>query len=224
MIRINLHDYHDELRKIEIQKRVVKSLSIIAVAIFFIIVSWLMAQARLDSIKSETRQLQSQVAALKSQVDKVKEMEGKQRRLQTIISGIENLREKQLPASAIVGDLNLMIPEGLWLGGIVQRDLETLERRRKDFPTIMFGDPAKKKKKKRKKKKKKGPPPNEFVEVTGYALTENGVAEYLKRIQEIPYYKTTFLYQLSQIYIGSHAVHKFIIYCYMPEKKKKKSA
>jgi hypothetical protein len=224
MIRINLHDYHDELRKIEIQKRVVKSLSIIAVAIFFIIVSWLMAQARLDSIKSETRQLQSQVAALKSQVDKVKEMEGKQKRLQTIISGIENLREKQLPASAIVGDLNLMIPEGLWLGGIVQRDLETLERRRKDFPTIMFGDPAKKKKKKRKKKKKKGPPPNEFVEVTGYALTENGVAEYLKRIQEIPYYKTTFLYQLSQIYIGSHAVHKFIIYCYMPEKKKKKSA
>ena len=224
MIRINLHDYHDELRKIEIQKRVVKSLSIIAVAIFFIIVSWLMAQARLDSIKSETRQLQSQVAALKSQVDKVKEMEGKQKRLQTIISGIENLREKQLPASAIVGDLNLMIPEGLWLGGIVQRDLETLERRRKDFPTIMFGDPAKKKKKKRKKKKKKGPPPNEFVEVTGYALTENGVAEYLKRIQEIPYYKRTFLYQLSQIYIGSHAVHKFIIYCYMPEKKKKKSA
>ena len=224
MIRINLHDYHDELRKIEIQKRVVKSLSIVAVAIFFIIVSWLMEQAQLDSVKSETNQLKSQVAALKGPVDKVKEMEGKQKRLQTIISGIENLREKQLPASAIVGDLNLMIPEGLWLGGIVQRDLETLERRRKDFPTIMFGDPAKKKKKKRKKKKKKGPPPNEFVEVTGYALTENGVAEYLKRIQEIPYYKTTFLYQLSQIYIGSHAVHKFIIYCYMPEKKKKKSA
>ena len=29
MIRINLHDYRDELRKIEIQKRVVKSLAII---------------------------------------------------------------------------------------------------------------------------------------------------------------------------------------------------
>jgi len=34
MIRINLHDYRDELRKIEIQKRVVKSLAIIIVAIF----------------------------------------------------------------------------------------------------------------------------------------------------------------------------------------------
>ena len=75
MIRINLHDYHDELRKIEIQKRVVKSLAVVVVAIFFIMVSWLIEQARLDSIKSETRKLESQVAALKSQVEKVKKME-----------------------------------------------------------------------------------------------------------------------------------------------------
>ena len=74
MIRINLHDYHDELRKIEIQKRVVKSLAVVIVAIFFIMVSWLIEQARLDSIKSETRKLESQVAALKSQVEKVKKM------------------------------------------------------------------------------------------------------------------------------------------------------
>ena len=74
MIRINLHDYRDELRKIEIQKRVVKSLAVVVVAIFFIMVSWLIEQARLDSIKSETRKLESQVAALKSQVEKVKKM------------------------------------------------------------------------------------------------------------------------------------------------------
>ena len=74
MIRINLHDYHDELRKIEIQKRVVKSLAIIIVAIFFILASWLNEQAKLDLVKSETRKLQSQVAALKSQVEKVKKM------------------------------------------------------------------------------------------------------------------------------------------------------
>ena len=74
MIRINLHDYHDELRKIEIQKRVVKSLAVVVVAIFFIMVSWLIEQARLDSIKSETRKLESQVAALTSEVNLVKEM------------------------------------------------------------------------------------------------------------------------------------------------------
>ncbi len=219
MIRINLHDYRDELRKIEIQKRVVKSLAIIIVAIFFIMVSWLIEQARLDSIKSETRKLESQVAALKSQVEKVKKMEGKQRRLETIISGIERLREKQLPASTIVGDLNLILPEDLWLSGIAQRDLDYLKRKVKNFPTIMFGDPGKKKKKKR-RKKKKGMVTKEFVEVKGFALTEDGATEYLKRLQKIPYYKTAFLYKLSQTYIGRQAVQKFIIYCYMPEDKK----
>jgi len=219
MIRINLHDYHDELRKIEIQKRVVKSLAVVVVAIFFIMVSWLIEQARLDSIKSETRKLESQVVALKSQVEKVKKMEGKQRRLETIISGIERLREKQLPASTIIGDLNLILPEDLWLSGIAQRDLDYLKRKVKNFPTIMFGDPGKKKKKKR-RKKKKGMVTKEFVEVKGFALTEDGATEYLKRLQKIPYYKTAFLYKLSQTYIGGQAVQKFIIYCYMPEDKK----
>ena len=223
MIRINLHDYHDELRKIEIQKRVVKSLAVVIVAIFFIMVSWLIEQARLDSIKSETRKLESQVAALTSEVNLVKEMGGKVARLESIVLTIEGLREKQLPASTIIGDLNLMVPEGLWLHGIVQRDLDYLKKKIKKFPTIMFGEPVKKKKKK-KRKRKKQVVYQDFVEVTGYALTESGVAEYLERLQKIPYYKATFLYKLSRTYIGGQAVHKFAIYCYMPEKKKKKAA
>ena len=219
MIRINLHDYRDELRKIEIQKRVVKSLAIIIVAIFFILASWLNEQAKLDLVKSETRKLQSQVAALTSEVNLVKEMGGKVAGLESIVLTIEGLREKQLPASTIIGDLNLMVPEGLWFHGIVQRDLDYLKRKVKNFPTIMFGDPGKKKKKKR-RKKKKGMVTKEFVEVTGFALTEDGATEYLKRLKQIPYYKTAFLYKLSQTYIGGQAVQKFIIYCYMPEDKK----
>jgi outer membrane murein-binding lipoprotein Lpp len=221
MIRINLHDYRDELRKIEIQKRVVKSLAIIIVAIFFILASWLNEQAKLDLVKSETRKLQSQVAALTSEVNLVKEMGGKVGRLESIVLTIEGLREKQLPASTIIGDLNLMVPEGLWLHGIVQRDLDYLKKKIKKFPTIMFGEPVKKK---RKRKRKKQVVYQDFVEVTGYALTESGVAEYLERLQKIPYYKATFLYKLSRTYIGGQAVHKFAIYCYMPEKKKKKAA
>ena len=225
MIRINLHDYRDELRKIEIQKRVVKSLAIIIVAIFFILASWLNEQAKLDLVKSETRKLQSQIAALTSEVNLVKEMGGKVARLESIVLTIEGLREKQLPASTIIGDLNLMVPEGLWLHGIVQRDLDYLKKKIKKFPTIMFGEPVKKKKKrKRKRKREKQVVYQDFVEVTGYALTESGVAEYLERLQKIPYYKATFLYKLSRTYIGGQAVHKFAIYCYMPEKKKKKAA
>jgi len=219
MIRINLHDYRYELKKIEIQKRVVKCAAIIVAAIFFVIAVWFMEQARLDSIRNETRNLESQVVGLTSQFKKVKAMEAKQNRMQTIIAGIEGLREKQMPASTIVSDLNMAVPEGLWLTSIIQRDAESL--RSKKVPVIMFGDPAKKKKKKKRKKKKGATrPAKEFVEVSGYALTEKGVVEYVKRLQELPYYETTFLYKSAQKVIGGQAIYNFIIYCYMPEKKK----
>ena len=52
MIRINLHDYRYELRKIEIQKRVVKCAAIVVAAVFFIVALWFMEQVRLDSIRS----------------------------------------------------------------------------------------------------------------------------------------------------------------------------
>jgi Tfp pilus assembly protein PilN len=218
MIRINLHDYRYELRKIEIQKRVAKCLAIIVAAIFLIIVSWLVEQASLDSIRSETRKLESQVAALRNQVKKVNDMEAKQNRMDTIIAGIEDLREKQMPASTIVRDLNMVVPEGLWLSSIIQRDEAELQN--KDIPVIMFGDPAQKKKmKKRRRKKKTEALPKEFVEVSGYALTEKEVAGYMERLQEFPYYETTFLYKSAQTVIGKQAVYHFIVYCYMPEKE-----
>jgi hypothetical protein len=218
MIRINLHDYRYELRKIEIQKRIVKCSGIIITAIIFVIAVWLVEQTRLDTVRFETSQLESQVAALASQFKKVKAMEAKQNRMETIIKGIEGLREKQTPANIIVSDLNMTIPEGLWLSSIIQRDAESI--RAKSIPVIMFGDPAKKKKKKKKKKKGTTGSTKEFVEVSGYALTEKGVVEYMKRLQELTYYETTFLYKSARVFIGGEAVYNFIIYCYMPEKKK----
>ena len=172
-----------------------------------------------DLIKSETGKLESQVAGLKKQVDQVKAMEAKQNRLEVIIAGIEELREKQMPASTIIGDLNLLVPEGLWLTSIIQRDLEELKK--KKIPMILCGEPSKKKKKRRRKKKIEKAP-KEFVEVSGYALGENGLTEYMKRLQKIPYYKTAFLYKSSIIAMGDQAAQKFIIYCYMPAKTKKK--
>jgi outer membrane murein-binding lipoprotein Lpp len=135
MIRINLHDYRDELRKIEIQKRVVKSLAIIIVAIFFILASWLNEQAKLDLVKSETRKLQSQVAALTSEINLVKEMGGKVARLESIVLTIEGLREKQLPASTIIGDLNLMVPEGLCFSRKPSM-VKTIDSKRATLPPI----------------------------------------------------------------------------------------
>ena len=217
MIRINLHDYRYELTKIEIQKRFIKCLVIIIAAIVLIVGSWLWEQIRLDSIKRETSKVQSEVAALQGQVKRVNAMKAKQNRMENIITRIEDLREQQLPAGRIVSDLNIAIPEGLWLSSIVQKGSNGL--RSMKVPVIMFDDPAKKKNK-RKSRKKGLTPAKDFMEISGYALTEKEVLEYMKRLQQLSYYETTFLYRSSQLLIEGQSVYKFIIYCYMPGKKK----
>jgi hypothetical protein len=217
MIRINLHDYRYELTKIEIQKRLIKCFVIIIAAIVLIVGSWLWEQFRLDSIKRETSKVQSEVAALQGQVKRVNAMKAKQNRMENIITRIEDLREQQLPAGRIVSDLNIAIPEGLWLSSIVQKGSNGL--RSMKVPVIMFDDPAKKKNK-RKSRKKGLTPAKDFMEISGYALTEKEVLEYMKRLQQLSYYETTFLYRSSQLLIEGQSVYKFIIYCYMPGKKK----
>jgi hypothetical protein len=217
MIRINLHDYRYELTKIEIQKRLIKCFVIIIAAIVLIVGSWLWEQFRLDSIKRETSKVQSEVAALQGQVKRVNAMKAKQNRMENIITRIEDLREQQLPAGRIISDLNIAIPEGLWLSSIVQKGSNGL--RSMKVPVIMFDDPAKKKNK-RKSRKKGLTPAKDFMEISGYALTEKEVLEYMKRLQQLSYYETTFLYRSSQLLIEGQSVYKFIIYCYMPGKKK----
>ena len=217
MIRINLHDYRYELTKIEIQKRLIKCFVIIIAAIVLIVGSWLWEQVRLDSIKRETSKVQSEVAALQGQVKRVNAMKAKKNRMENIITRIEDLREQQLPAGRIISDLNIAIPEGLWLSSIVQKGSNGL--RSMKVPVIMFDDPAKKKNK-RKSRKKGLTPAKDFMEISGYALTEKEVLEYMKRLQQLSYYETTFLYRSSQLLLEGQSVYKFIIYCYMPGKKK----
>ena len=217
MIRINLHDYRYELTKIEIQKRLIKCFVIIIAAIVLIVGSWLWEQFRLDSIKRETSKVQSEVAALQGQVKRVNAMKAKQNRMENIITRIEDLREQQLPAGRIVSDLNIAIPEGLWLSSIVQKGSNGL--RSMKVPVIMFDDPSKKKNK-RKSRKKGLTPAKDFMEISGYALTEKEVLEYMKRLQQLSYYETTFLYRSSQLLLEGQSVYKFVIYCYMPEKRK----
>jgi len=190
---------------------------IIIAAIVLIVGSWLWEQFRLDSIKRETSKVQSEVAALQGQVKRVNAMKAKQNRMKNIITRIEDLREQQLPAGRIISDLNIAIPEGLWLSSIVQKGSNGL--RSMKVPVIMFDDPAKKKNK-RKSRKKGLTPAKDFMEISGYALTEKEVLEYMKRLQQLSYYETTFLYRSSQLLIEGQSVYKFIIYCYMPGKKK----
>jgi Tfp pilus assembly protein PilN len=217
MIRINVHDYRYELTKIEIQKRVIKCFAIIIAVIVLIVGSWLWDQVRLNLIKSETNKVQSEVADLQGQVNRVNAMKAKQNRMENIIARMEDLREQQLPAGRIVSDLIIAVPEGLWLSSIVQKGSNGL--RSMKVPVIMFDDPAKKKNK-GKRRKNSLKQVKDFMEVSGYALTDKEVVEYMKRLQQISYYETTFLYRSAHFLLEGQSVYKFIIYCYMPEKKK----
>ena len=60
----------------------------------------------------------------------------------------------------------------------------------------------------------------EFMEVSGYALNEKEVVQYIQKLQQISYYETTFLYKTTRSILGGQPVYKFIIYCYMPGEKK----
>jgi hypothetical protein len=222
MIYINLHDYREELRKIETQKRVVKATSIVCVIILLVLANWMVMQAQLDKVRGETQKLEMAVKALEPRVKAIQKMKTSKLRREKIVEGIDRLRGKQFPVGKIINDLNMAVPEGVWLERVTQLTATKLQN--KKVPVILFDDPAltkKKKKRKKKRKNKKNETP-EFIEIYGKALNEQLIAEYIKNLQEIPYYKLTFLQKSSQTIMGGYPIYSFTAYSYMPEKKKKK--
>ena len=83
----------------------------------------------------------------------------------------------------------------------------------------MFDDPTNKNNKEE-ERKKNVKQVKEFIEVSGYALTEKEVVKYMQKLQQVSYYETTFLYKTARSILGGQPVYKFIIYCYMPGEKK----
>ena len=178
MIYINLHDYREELRKIETQKRVVKATSIICIIILLGLVNWMVMQSQLDKVRGETQELEKAVKALEPRVKAIRKMKTSKLRKEQIVEGIDRLRGKQFPVGKIINDLNMAVPEGVWLERVTQ--LTATKLRNKKVPVILFGDPAlsKKKKKRRRKGEKKETEASEFIEIFGKALNEQLIAEY----------------------------------------------
>ncbi len=222
MIYINLHDYREELRKIETQKRVVKAISVVCVIILLVLVNWMIMQIQLDKVRGETQKLEMAVKALEPRVKAIQKMKASKLRREKIVKGIDRLRSKQFPVGKIINDLNMAVPEGVWLERVTQLTASKLAN--KKVPVILFGNPAlsKKKKKRKRRKKKKADEASEFIEISGKALNEKLIAEYISNLQEIPYYKLTFLQKSTQTIMGGYPIYSFTAYSYMPEKKKKK--
>ena len=220
MIKINLHDYREELVKVEIQKRVVMGIYLLGAIILFIVGSWVKDQMVLGQVRGEVQELDSQVKALEPEVKIVKAMMAKTKRAMTILTGIDKLRHDQMEATRILGDLNLRVPKNIWLTEIAQKTIEDITKGR--VPIILFDDPARfdKKNKKRRKKEKEEEPGFEFMQVKGKAFKEQQVVEYLKDLEQVPYFKISFIHKTKRQLMGAYPVYDFVIYCYMPKDNK----
>jgi len=214
MININLHDYRKELKKIQTQKRFVKAISTVGVLLFFILANWAVLKINLNKIRGETQKLEKAVKKLAPQVKAIQKVQSFKKRKVQIIGEIDNLRGKQFPVSKIISDLNIAVPSGVWLDSVSQMTTKSLED--KKIPVILFRTLTSKKKKGR----KKGKPIYEFIEIKGKALGEQLIAEYVKNLQEIPYYKMTFLQKSTQTIMDGHTIYSFTAYSYMPEDRK----
>ena len=225
MIKINLHDYREELKRLAIQKQVLISASIVMVFVFMILGSWLIDKSRISRVDMEVKDLQQQVSVLQGEVNLVRGMQAKQKRVETILTGIENLRANQMPATQILFDVNLSVPDEIWLTKITQMSKADLTKER--VPTIFIDTvAAKEAKNKSKKSSTKNPKKEnkEFLQIEGHALEDDAVARFVERLEEIPYFKMVFLYKTEQTLIGKTKVRKFSIFCYRPSNRNKTSA
>ena len=219
MIYINLHDYREELRKIETQKNVVKATFVMCMIILLVLVNWIVMQNKLDIVRGETQKLEMAVKNLEPRIKAIQKMKSSKLRREKIVEDINRLRGTQFPAGKVINDLHVAVPEGVWLERITQ--LTATKLKNKKVPVILFGTPTlSKKKKKRKKKRKKKNEISEFIEISGKALNEQLIAEYINNLQEIPYYKLTFLHKSTQTIMGGSPIYSFTAYSYMPKKKK----
>ena len=145
MIHINLHDYREELKKIEIQKRVVMAIFFIGVIIFLVLANWGVSQISMDRIRGETQKLEKAVKELDPQVKAIQKIKSYQKRKEQIVRRISSLRANQFPISKIINDLNMAAPLGVWLNSVSQMTGKKLED--KKVPAILFRTPNSKKRK-----------------------------------------------------------------------------
>jgi len=214
MIKINLHDYREELKKSIVQKQVLMSTALVMVFAFMILGSWMIEKSRISRVAMDVKELQQQVSTLQPEVNLVRTMQAKQNRVNTILTGIDNLRANQMPATQTLYDVNLSVPEEIWLTRISQLSKADLSKGR--VPTIFIDNSATQNTKNKSNAGKGKTADKEFILLEGHALEDSAVAQFVEQLEEIPYFKMVFLYKTERTLIGHTKVRKFSIYCYMP--------
>lgn len=194
MIKINLLDYGEEVRKVQIQKRTIRAAFIVLLWIVAIIFVWTMEQQKILGLKSETLELERQAKSLEPRVTAVKEMQKKVERLTHIVTGIQGLRDGQSQPARLLDDLNQWVPAGVWLNHIIQIDKVEL---RKQGRKINFEGGS-----------------NDVFEIKGMAFDNRSIAQYIEGLEKIPYFKSVILYSSEQKFVDATPVWRFFIFCH----------
>lgn len=194
MIRINLYDYRSELQKIQIQKRVLMSMAVMLIAVVLVGVNFIDWRMKIGVLDAEVTDLESQAQALLPEVNVVRAMKKKEARISQIITGIEGLRNHQTQPAVILDDINLKIPNKIWLKKIEQTDKLTLTQR--NIPLVFEGGS------------------DDIVEIAGLSMDDQAVARFVEHLENIGYLQSVILYKTEQKLIGVVKVREFVIYCH----------
>lgn len=194
MIKINLLDFNEELKKVQIQKQVVSAASILVLALVLIVFVWAWEQSKNSRLTGEISELDSQINALESQYRVVKKMQKKTKRTNQIIAGIEDLRANQTQPAKLLDNLNQLIPDEIWLERIrimTKRDVK------KSGVTFEFEGGS-----------------DEIIEIKGVATQTQAVPLYIERLKKTPYFKTVYLLRIKRETLGANQTWLFHIYCH----------
>lgn len=194
MIKINLLDYGEEVRKVKIQKQTIRAASIVFLWIVAMVFVWAMEQQRTLGLKNEVLELEKQAKALEPRVNAVKEMQKKVKRLTQIVTGIQGLRDGQSQPSRLLDDLNQWLPEGMWLNHIMQIDKRELKRQGR---RINFEGGS-----------------DDVFEIKGMAFDNRSIAQYIEGLEKVPYFKSVILFSTEQKFIDATPVWRFFIFCH----------
>ncbi|MFQ5444163.1 MAG: PilN domain-containing protein [Nitrospinales bacterium] len=194
MIRINLFDYRTELQKIQIQRRVLISIAVMLIAVVLVGVNFIDWRMKISVLDAEVTDLESQAQALLPEVNVVRAMKKKEARISQIVEGIVGLRNNQTQPVMLLDDINLNIPNKIWLKKIEQTDKVTLTQ--KNIPLVFEGGS------------------NDIVEIAGLSMDDQAVARFVEHLEKVNYLKSVVLYKTEQKLIGVIKVREFTIYCH----------
>jgi len=194
VVKINLYDFRQEVKKIRVQKQLVVAASIVLVALVFIGFVALMEQEKNYQVSAEIEKLNSQVSAIEGQYKSIKKTQKKTKRVKEIIVGIETLRNEQSQPARFLNDLNQRLPDTIWLKRI---DFMTKRDAKKSGVNFAFEGGM-----------------DEIIEIKGVTIQPKAVTQYIERLRKLPYFKTVYLWGLEREKIGINQTWLFYIYCH----------